>query len=69
MHAEMYGKSAIGFKVVVEQHVITTETLQGFEPIVNGLLNQSYDFSKIFRAANFKSVLKEFNAKSNGIFN
>ena len=64
----MYGQAALSLKMIVDQHFITTETLQAFDVVVNGLFNNQYDFSKIFKAANFKTVLKELNAQTNGIF-
>ena len=38
MNAEMYGCAAITFKAIVEQHLITTESLQAYTPIVHNLL-------------------------------
>jgi len=34
----MNGKAAVSFKCIVGEHFITTESLQAFTSIVNGLL-------------------------------
>ena len=68
MNAEMYGGAAISFKAIVEQHVITIESMQAFKPIVNELLGLNVDFEKINKMKQYKPVLKEMNAKKNGIF-
>lgn len=69
MYAEMHGKSAIALKLIVDEHSVTKEILQAFEPVYNGVLGQNYDFANINKAANFKTVLKDVNARQNGIFN
>ena len=38
MEQEMNGKAGVSFKCIVDQHFITSESLQGFAPIVNQLL-------------------------------
>jgi len=43
MEAEMMGKSAISLKCIVDQHVITIETLQSFAPVVTQLLGMQVD--------------------------
>ena len=47
MNAEMYGGSAISFKAIVEQHVVTIESMQAFRPIFNDLLGLNVDFDKL----------------------
>ena len=65
----MQGKAAVSFKVITDQHPITLETLQAFKPVVNDLLGVAADVDKIAGMAKFKPVLKELNARTNGIFN
>ena len=68
MRCEMFGKAHLHIKMIVDQHTITTEILQGFQPVFTSLLSSGYDFDKITRDKNFKPILKELNAKTNGIF-
>jgi hypothetical protein len=67
MEAEMMGKPAISLKMIVDQHVITTEILQSFAPLVS-ILNIPVDLQKITSMGQFRPVLKEMNQKKNGIF-
>jgi len=70
MEAEMTGKSAISFKAVFDEHFITLESLQSYKSIVNDLLGlKQIDFANLHKMKEFKSVLKDVNAKKNGIFN
>ena len=70
VECEMNGCSAIIVKAIVDQHFITTETLQAFAPVVSDILGiKDKDLSKIVGFKQFKPVLKELNAKKNGIFN
>jgi hypothetical protein len=70
MNAEMYGTGAITFKAVMDEHCITTEGLQAYTPIVAGLMGlKDVNMTEIFKFAKFRPVLKELNAKTNGIFN
>lgn len=69
IHAEMYHQPALHLKLIVDQHFITTETLQSFAPLVNGFLGVKFNFDEIYKAPKFKSVLKELNNKKHGIFN
>lgn len=68
MEAEMMGKPALSLRCIVDQHVITTEILQSFAPVVNQLLNIEADLSNLSSFAKFRPVLKEMNQKKNGIF-
>ena len=68
MEAEMTGKSAITFKAIFDEHFITLETLRAFQPVVNDLVGLKVDFSNIQKMKEFRSVLKDSNAKKNGIF-
>ena len=45
MEAEMMGRPAISLRCIVDQHVITTEILQSYAPIVSQLLNIPVDLS------------------------
>lgn len=70
MNAEMYGGAAITFKGVMDEHCITSEGLQAYTPVVAGLLGlKDVNMTEIFKCPKFKPVLKELNAKTNGIFN
>ena len=69
MEGEMTGKAVVSFKVITDQHPITLETLQAFKPITSGLLGLSANLDKISAMPKFKPVLKELNARTNGIFN
>ena len=69
IHAEMYGAAALHLKLIVDQHFITTETLQSFAPLINGFLGVKFNFDEIYKSPNFKPVLKELNNKKHGIFN
>ena len=69
MEGEMTGKPVVSFKVITDQHPITLETLQAFKPITAGLLGILADLDKIAAMPKFKPVLKELNARTNGIFN
>lgn len=64
----MTGKPAITFKAIFDEHFITLETLRSFKPVLNDLLGLPVDFSKIQNMPEFKTVLKDVNAKKNGIF-
>ena len=69
MEAEMRGTPAIGLKVITNEHRVTSEGLQGFEPIVKDLLGmKDAKMDEIYRYPQFKPVLKELNAISNGIY-
>ena len=57
----MFGKSAVSFKVIVDQHYITIETLQAFD-ILLSFLGVQFDCGNLAKQANFKSVLKDMNA-------
>ena len=70
MNCEMYGRVSITFKAVMDEHCITTESLQAYTPILAGFLGlNDVNMTEIFKMPKFKPVLKELNAKSNGIFN
>ena len=69
MEGEMTGVPVVSFKVITDQHPITLETLQAFKPITSGLLAVSTDVDRIAGLPKFKPVLKELNARTNGIFN
>jgi len=70
MHAEMYGLGAITFKGIMDEHVITTEGLKAYAPIVIGLMGKAnVKMDELFSYKTFRPVLKELNAKSHGIFN
>jgi xanthine/uracil permease len=69
IYAEMYGQAAAAVVVITNEHSVTKEILEAFTPLVNGPMNLSLDLSLIARNPQFKPVLKELNAKSNGIFN
>ncbi len=71
IEAEMRGVSAVSFKAIVDQHFITTETLQAYTPVVSDLLPGlgTSKLDEIYKYKQFKPVLKEMNQKSNGIFN
>jgi len=67
----MRGISAISIKAIVDQHFITSETLQAYTPVVSDLLPGlgTLKLDEIYNYKQFKPVLKEMNQKSNGIFN
>jgi hypothetical protein len=70
MNGEMYSCPVINFKVILEQHCVTSDGLRAFGPIVHNLLGcKDADMEGIHKYAAFKPVLKELNAKTNGIFN
>jgi len=61
MHAEMYGQAAMTITAIIDQHFITSETLQAFDGVVNTLLGHKFDFTEIYKAKQFKPILKELN--------
>ena len=67
--AEMTGSSAILFKAILDQHVITSESLQAFGPVLKNVLGIDTDLTEVYRMKSFKKVLLEMNAKKNGIYN
>ena len=69
MRGEMEGVSVVNFKVIVDEHRVTSESLQQFGPIVNDLFGHGANMDEVFLMKQFKPVLKELNAKSHGIFN
>ena len=56
---------------MVDSHYATLETLQGFSPIVNEVLElQNYlKLDELHKFKAFKDVLKEANNRGNNIFN
>ena len=67
MEAEMLGKPAISLRCIIDQHVITTEIMQSYAPIVS-LLNIPVNLEQISSMSKFRPVLKEMNQKKHGIF-
>uniref|UniRef100_A0A7S3N2N3 Uncharacterized protein n=1 Tax=Strombidium inclinatum TaxID=197538 RepID=A0A7S3N2N3_9SPIT len=69
MEAEMLGKPAVSFKAIVDEHKVTSESMQAFTGIVNDLLGlSSVNMDEIFLMPKFRPVLKELNAVTHGIF-
>lgn len=71
IHAEINGLPAAEFVIVLDSHYVTSETLQGFSPIVNEVLelNNKVKLDQIHKFPAFKDVLKEANNRGNNIFN
>jgi len=66
----MYGTGAITFKAIMDEHVITTEGMKAYAPIVIGLMGlKDAKMDELYSYKTFRPVLKELNAKSHGIFN
>jgi hypothetical protein len=71
IHAELNGIPAAEFVTVLDSHYVTSETLQGFAPVVNEVLElQNYvKLQEIHKYPAFKETLKEVNNRGNNIFN
>ena len=69
IESEMRGKPAISFTAIVDEHKITSESMQAYTGIVNELLGLSgVKMDELFSMAKFRPVLKEMNANAHGIF-
>lgn len=71
MEAEMQGLGAIAVKQVVDQHCVTLESLQSMAPILKDLLamaDADKALDNLTSSKSFRPVLKELNAKTNGIY-
>ena len=69
MEAELRGKSAISFTAIVDEHKITSESMQAYTSIVNELLGlPQVKMDEIFMMPKFRPVLKEMNNNAHGIF-
>ncbi|CDW90540.1 UNKNOWN [Stylonychia lemnae] len=70
IHAELNGISAAQFVTIIDSHYVTSETLQGFTPIVRDILQvNNFNMDEIHRSPAFKDVLKEANNRNNNIYN
>jgi len=63
VHAEMYGLSATNIVAIADSHYLSSESLQGYAPIFNNLLNLSKDYNlqDIATFTHFKAIIKESN--------
>lgn len=71
MEAEMQGLGAIAVKQIVDQHCVTLESLQSMAPIARdlfGLPDADKALDNLTSSKSFRPVLKELNAKKNGIY-
>uniref|UniRef100_A0A7S3CMX2 Proteasome assembly chaperone 1 n=1 Tax=Strombidium rassoulzadegani TaxID=1082188 RepID=A0A7S3CMX2_9SPIT len=70
VQSEMEGVEAAAFKVIVDEHRVTSESLRGYQPLLQHLLGfKSVNLDEVHQFRQFRPVLKEMNAKANSIFN
>ena len=70
VHAEMNGISAVYITAILDSHFVSSETLQGFAPVINDLLQvTNVNFADVTRFKKFKEVLKDVNSRDHNIYN
>lgn len=69
MEGEYSGKPASCLVLITDQHDVSSETIQGFQPVLRDLLGLSVDLDNLWQFPKFKSVLKELNNKGHLIYN
>ena len=69
VRAEYNGVPAALLRAVLDSHQVGIETMQAFEPVVNGLLGLKIDMNNFFKFKKFREVVKEANTSNHNIYN